>query len=123
MRQISRKLIVAAMLATAWLAVPAAAPAQTGDSSTLRQPRNNVRGGSLSEGRPGNWIARAKGVHIDRQRVILKDFGGATYRAADETPSRQQVFALGAVEAFFDFLNDLANKLKLALTAQQALGT
>ncbi len=123
MRQISRKLIIPAVVAMAWLAFPASSPAQTSSSATVRHPRNSVSGSSLSENRPGLWITRSHATHTDRLTKALDNYGGATYKAAEETTSRQQQFALAAVDAFFDFLNDLANKLKLALIAQQALGT
>jgi hypothetical protein len=58
----------------------------------LRQPRNNVRGGSVASRAPGNWINTAIGRHSERQNAMLRNFGGANYnRELEESRLRENI--------------------------------
>jgi len=117
-----RTITIAIVTAAVLLATPSAGLGQAvgGDSSELQYPRNNVKGGALSERRPGNWLNRAAGNHIERQTTMLKAFGGAEPISEDQVePSRREVMLLAFVEGLFEFLNDLADLFVLQLEADK----
>lgn len=116
-----KKITIAAALLTVLLAVPSTGLGQDGgDTGELQYPRNNVKKGAVSARRPGAWINRAASTHVERQNTMLKDFGGATPIPEDqEEPSRRQVMMLAFLEGLFDFLNQLAEQLLLAIEASK----
>jgi len=112
--------IIATVL-TACLLSPSFTLAQ--DATELRQPRNNVKGGSVSSRRPGLTITESQAVHIERQNNALKLFGGAVYTATDEEPGLGETMRLATAQAVMDLLNDLADQLLQAIQLAKLLAT
>ena len=113
--------IMTAVLLAVVLGLPSVGLGQaTTQPSGLRTPRNDVKGGSLSANRPGNWIGKATATHIDRQQKAIHQFGGATYKGPEQyPPSRREVFLVSFFQSMFKVLNDMAQQLGLVLQATQ----
>ena len=116
-----RTITIAIVTAAVLLATPSAGLGQaTGDTGELQYPRNNVKGGALSERRPGNWLNRAAGNHIERQTTMLKAFGGAEPISEDQVkPPRRRVMTIAFWEGLFDFLIQLVEQYQLVIEASR----
>lgn len=107
--------IVAFAFLAGLLVCPAAnaQSSSTQPSGDLKYPRNTVKGGALSERKPGNWISSGISTHNERQQTSLHNYGGAT-PSEKQTPAHRTAL-IEVIDGFFDVLVDLAEQLKTAL--------
>ncbi len=122
MRFGKKSILACVILFASVLTVPSVCWAQTTQPGTLRTPRNNVKGGTLASNRPGTWVGQATANHVERQKKVLQQFGGANYQGPEQyPPSKREVFMVSFFEDLFTILNELVGQLTLAIQASQAV--
>jgi len=122
MRFGKKTILASAILFADVLAAPSVCWAQTTQPGTLRTPRNNVKGGALASNRPGTWVAQGIANHVERQKEMLQQYGGANYQGPEQyPPSKREVFMVSFFEDLFEILNELVGQLTLAIQASQAV--